>query len=487
MKRWCGYHPRVNWTQAIALLEIVYFVVLAVWIVREKRHPLATLSWLLALALLPVAGFGIYWLLGPRRIGRERSRRAQALRRIRASMPDLRALFEPAPDATSEKLDPLEKQLIALALNNSESPVSTGNLVRVLRNGRDCFDALEAAIRTARQHVHFEYYLMNDDGTGRRFRDLLATKAREGVRVRLLVDAVGSISLGDAFFAPIVEAGGEVAVFNPLRLARLRPLNFRNHRKIVVVDGQVAFTGGINVGDEYLGLGPHGAWRDTHLRIEGPGALALQQLFLEDWQYATGRSFAADALFDAPSDPHGSTLVQVVGSAPGQPWPSIPQLLLVAIAGATRRITISTPYFVPDEATFSALTTAALRGVDVHILLPRRSDSRLVLAAGRSYYDELIRAGVRIYEYLPGFLHAKTVVIDGTCAFVGSANFDQRSFRLNLEVVALLFGNEVARELDAQFDQDLTLAREVRAEDRAHQSRWEALWESFARVFSPLL
>jgi cardiolipin synthase len=472
----------------MSIVELVYVAVLAVLIVREKRPALSTVAWVLSLALLPVGGLVLYWTIGPRRLARQRDRRLRERDRIAASLPNLRAVLD-AHGAASPghgEIDANERQLIALALNNSESPVTAGNDVRVLRNGAECFDAIEAAISAARRHVHVEYYIFRDDETGRRLRDLMVRKAREGVCVRLLVDAVGSLGLGDEFFAPLRAAGAETGVFNPVRLAQWRPPNYRNHRKIVVVDGAVGFTGGLNVGDEYRGRSSAGAWRDTHLRLEGPCVRALQQLFLEDWRFAT--DLAPDVDGDAPlPGPRGDTLVQVVGTTPDQPWPVLQQLLLLAISTARQRIAICTPYFVPDDVTLAALGTAALRGVDVHLLLPRRSDVPVVTAASRSYYDELLRTGVRIYEYLPGFLHAKALVVDGSFAMVGSANFDQRSFRINLEVLTLIYGNDVAGALDAQFDQDLTLAREVTPDERARLGVGQQLAEAFARVLSPLL
>lgn len=474
----------VTW---LPFIEVVYVLVLSTWIILEKRHPLATIAWILSLALLPLAGFPIFYFLGPRRLSRQRSRRALAVRRIRASLPDLRALVDPSLGVVPEQLDPRSHQLIALALNNSQSPLSTGNLVRVLTNGRACFDALEEAVRAARHHVHFEFYIFEPDQTGTRFRDLLAERARAGVQVRLLVDAVGSLSLSDDFLAPLRRAGGEVGVFNSVTFARFRPLNFRNHRKIVVIDGSVGFTGGLNIGDEYLGRSDTGAWRDTHLRVCGPSVIALQLLFLEDWNFATGRSVTAPGFFEPRLAEDGHQLVQIVGSGPDRDWQAIAQVYFTAIASSQQTVLISTPYFVPDEPVMAALLTAALRGVDVKLLLPRRTDARVVRAAARSSYDELLRAGVRIFEYLPGFLHAKVLVVDGMFATVGSANVDQRSFRLNFEVNALVYAREVAGELTDVFDQDLTVSREITVDERARRTFREKLAEASARMLSPLL
>lgn len=468
----------------LAILEIVYVVVLSAWIIHEKRQPLATLAWVLSLAALPVVGFVVYFFLGPQRLKRVRSRRAVALDRVRASLPDLRTLDE---SSMGQKVAPRSRQLMALALNNGQSPLSAGNDVRVLRNGTETFPALEEAIRGAKHHVHLEYYIWNPDTVGARLRDLLVERARAGVQVRVLVDALGSRDAGERFFAPLIAAGGEFGAFNPVSFAAVRPkINLRNHRKIVVVDGGIAFTGGLNVGDEYAGIDPDcGVFRDTHLRVAGPAARALQRVFLEDWNFATGRSVTAPEFFKAPDA--GEQLVQVVAGGPDRDWQTIQQLFFAAITGARDRVLLATPYFVPDEPVLTALVTASLRGVDVTLLVPRSTDHHIVRAAGRSFYDELLKAGIRVHEYLPGFLHAKTVIVDGVFASVGSANLDQRSFRLNYELNIALYGESVAGELETIFEQDLTVSREITAEDRRTVGTFERFGEACARVLSPLL
>ncbi len=469
-------------------VEAVYVLALAVRIVLQKRPPLSTLAWVFGLSFLPIVGLFVYTLLGPQRLARRRSKRSLALERLRASMPDLAGLTTDEAFDAGRDLDDEQRPLVTLALNNSEAPVSSGNAVEVLRNGPACFDALEAAIRGATHHIHVEYYIFEPDETGRRFRDLLAQRAAEGIEVRLLVDAIGSWSLSHGFLAPLRHAGAQLRIFNRATLGRLR-WNFRNHRKVVVVDGRVGFTGGLNIGDDYLGQGPDGVWRDTHLRIEGPAVQALQRFFLEDWSAARPKEkgFAGGRYFRARPPASGGGVVQVVASGPDRDWQSIQQIFFTAIAGAKSRVLLTTPYFVPDEPTLAALQTAALRGVDVQLLLPKRTDARVARAAARSYYDELLKAGVRIHEYLPGFLHAKVLVVDGRFASVGSANFDQRSFRLNFELNAHLFDPAVIARLEETFGHDVTMSREVTAEDRKELALPQRLAEALARMLSPLL
>ncbi len=470
-------------TTALTIAEVLYVLAVSAWIILEKRPPLATLAWILGLAALPLVGFFVYWFIGPRRLKRRRARRAVAVRRLRASLPDFRVLGDHVLG-----IEPRQRQLMALALNGGTAPLTAGNSVRILRNGQETFPALEEAIASARHHVHLEYYIFAPDRTGVRLRDLLIERAKAGVHVRLLVDAVGGVDLNRAFLAPLLKAGGEIGWFNVVSFGRFRPrVNFRNHRKIVVCDARVGFLGGLNVSDDYAGIGGRfGTWRDTHARIEGPAIRALQLLFLEDWNFATRRS-VTDTTYFAPPPTTGNSVVQILGSGPDGDWQSIQQVFFTAIASAQERLSICTPYFVPDDAILTALYAAALRGVDVRLLVPRRSDLVLVAAAGRSYYDDLLRAGVRIYEYLPGFLHAKTLVMDGLFAIVGSANFDQRSFRLNFEVSAVCYDAEIARQLESLFEEDLTLSREITTEERQALTLPSRFAEASARLLSPLL
>jgi cardiolipin synthase len=326
------------------------------------------------------------------------------------------------------------------------------------------------------------------------------------VRVRVLVDGVGSSALGRSFLRPMREAGVMFARFNPVTFARIRSrVDFRNHRKIVVCDGTVGFTGGVNISDDYLPAveGPRpalerlreaqkekkghaGPWRDTHVRVTGDAVRWLQLTFLDDWYYATGYAARDKEYFPAQARA-GEHLVQIVASGPDRDVEPIQKMYFAAIATARERVLVTTPYFVPDDAILTALTTSAMRGVDVRVLVPRRSDSLVVTAAARSYYDTLLAAGVRIYEYQPTMIHAKTVVVDDFFAAVGTANMDNRSFRLNFEVTAILYGEAHAATLATQFEEDLGASKEVTLASRQHvRLRWRVA-EAGARIFSPLL
>lgn len=448
-----------------------YLVALAVWILMQKREPAATLGWLLVLAWLPVVGFLIYHLLGPQRVQRQR------LRRLRS-----RTAVGSGPQAPC---GPDAGALARLAQATDDIPPSTATRVTLLPGGTRKFDALLDAIAQARQTLHVEYYIFEPDATGTLVRDALVAAAGRGVRVRLLLDAMGSARLGRGFLAPLRAAGVELAWFHPLRLRRLsRPLlNLRNHRKLVVIDGRAAFVGGINICDDGNERLSAGAYHDLHLAIEGAVVRWLQLGFVEDWHYATGVPLRDASLWPELED--GPIRTQVLASGPDTAWEPIHRVQVSAIHGAQQRVWLATPYFVPGEAARMALTSAALRGVDVRVLLPRMSDSRFVTYAARSYYDELLDAGVRIFEYLPRMLHSKALVVDGQTAFVGSANFDHRSFRLNFELGVLLYDRDVAAALEALLERDMGDSREVPRQRERHG--YQHFLEAGARLFSPLL
>lgn len=459
----------------VSTLEVVYVVFLATYILLEKRSAAATLAWILILALVPIVGFILYFFLGNRRLVRKSMRHARA-----------RADVRQEHGSASAREIALSTQLARLMSRASGAALATAREVKVLTNGKACYAAIEEAIRGAKDHVHLEYYIFEGDVTGTRIRDALIERAKAGVTVRLLVDGVGS-SLSRRFLRPLREAGGQFARFNPITLGRLMPrINLRNHRKIVVVDGTVGFVGGINVGDEYTEeVSRREAYRDTHLRITGTAVRELQLAFLEDWNFATGAVVRDKNLF-APRAHDETELVHVVASGPDLEWEAIQQVYFTMITQSEVSLKITTPYFVPDDAIRIGLCAAALRGVAVELIVPQVSDSRVVSAAARSYFDELIRAGVQIYEY-PKMVHAKTIVADSKIASVGSANMDNRSFRLNFEIGAVIYARGAVADLEASFDADKARCRHVTSRSRSRLPMMGRLAEASARLLSPLL
>lgn len=494
------YSRRTLLVTILTIAEVVYVVALATWILLEKRSPVATLAWILALIALPYVGFVVFFLLGPRRLVRKRLKH----KRARGAVQPKGAMQGTGLPRIEE--DPRIDQLVRLATKAGEPPADRADHVTIFHDATSTYDAIEAAIRAAKHHVHFAYYIFDPHKIGRRFRDLLVAKAKEGVTVRVLVDDVGSSALDRPFVQSMRDAGVKFARFNPVTFARIRSrFDFRNHRKIVVCDGTVGFTGGINIADEYLPdpdapvklgerrkrkklakRGHLGPWRDSHVRLEGDAVRWLQLTFLDDWYYATGYAERSEAYFP-PRTERGEELVQIVASGPDREMEPIQKLYFSAIASARSRVYVTSPYFVPDDAVLTALTTASLRGVDVRVLVPRRSDSLVVTAAARSYYDAILAAGVRVYEYQPTMIHAKTLVVDDFFAAVGTANMDNRSFRLNFEVTAVLYGGAHADSLAEQFRKDLKDAKEIKPRSREKLSLAWRLGEAGARILSPLL
>ena len=453
-----------------------YLIGLGFWIVLQKREPAATLSWLISLAALPYLGFLIYYVFGPQKITRHRARRM----RHRVALP--RYAGAGGDDEVHE--------LRSLAQATTGIAPTTARTVRLLVDGGAKYPALLEDIAQARDHVHLEYYIYNPDRSGTALRDALVERARAGVRVRLLLDAMGSKQAGRRFFAPLQKAGGEIAWFHPARpwLLWKRPwVNLRTHRKIVVIDGRVAYTGGINITDEQDDRLRQDAYRDLHLRIEGDAVRALQVVFIEDWAYVTERrDFVGDVARAMPEPQAGPIDTQVLTSGPDSSWEAIHRLHVGAIHAASQRVWLVTPYFVPGEAAMMALTSAALSGLDVRLLVPKMSDSRLVTWCVRSYYDDLLAAGVKVYEYGPRMLHSKALLVDDRIALIGSANFDHRSFRLNFEVSLLFDDAGMAAELAQLIETEFAHAPRVR-EDRNRPLLTARMPEALARLMSPLL
>ncbi|MEO5963161.1 MAG: cardiolipin synthase, partial [Thermomonas sp.] len=406
---------------------------------------------------------------------RHRSRRARARVGLPGNEPDH---------------DPETAELARLGYAITNLAPSTAHRVELLVDGQATYAALLAAIRSARDHVHLEYYIYQPDHTGGLLRDALVERARAGVKVRLLLDAVGSSKTPDAFFRELTDAGGELQWFHPMRFGRIweRPwLNMRTHRKIVVVDGRIGFAGGINITDEENEGVRTDAYRDLHLQLEGDVVRGLQLVFVEDWAYATGsREFLGEVVRAMPEPSSGPVAAQVVTSGPDSEWEAIHRLHVGAIHAARYRVWLVTPYFVPGEAAKMALTSAAFAGIDVRLLVPRQSDSRLVTYAARSYFDTLLAAGVKVYEYGPRMLHTKALLVDDDVSLIGSANFDSRSFRLNFEICLLFRDAEVAAELARLIEHEFASAPRVR-EDRDRPLLRARLPEAFARLLSPLL
>lgn len=471
----------MSWAIALTIIEVAWVLAIAGWILLEKRSPTATLAWIFGLAWLPIVGVGVYLLLGPRRLERKKLKVLQARELVGRTALD----FSELDDRNLEHLKPLMR----LATRLDGMPPMAASGLTLYASGDETYAALVAAIGAAKHHVHCEYYIFRDDDVGQRVLAALMERAKAGVEVRLLVDALGS-SLSSGTRARLLQAGVKFWRFNPAFAGRLRRrvVNFRTHRKIVVVDGLVGFTGGLNVTDDHSERvrGPK-AWRDTHLRLEGEIVHGLQRTFLENWIFASNERANLERLPEFfPPCSKGPHLAQVIASGPDTPNRAIWAYYAAAIGLARKSVWLTTPYFVPDETLLAALSLAASRGVDVHLVLPKVTDARMVDLAGASFHDTLLKAGVRIHLFGPPMLHAKTAVIDGELGIVGTANFDDRSMRLNFEVMVACYGGPIVEQLRALFERDREGSKlKLRLEDR--KSLRVRLLQSAARLFAPQL
>ncbi|MCP3869684.1 MAG: cardiolipin synthase [Gammaproteobacteria bacterium] len=465
----------------LLLLDLTIVAALIPTIILQRRESGATLAWILVIFLVPFVGLLAFWVLGTTRLHLRRRKRRKIEKRL---APALNQLLNRTVKRESGVELPLS--LLYLAEKLDDVGPQPGNAIQLYRKGALAFDALESAFDTAKQYIHLVYYVWEDDSTGQRMRDGLARAAARGVEVRLLIDDVGSRGVKGDFFRDLLQAGGQVERFLPVNpLNRQLALNNRNHRKIVVVDGKTGFTGGMNVGDLYAGIAS--PWLDLHARMRGPVVHSLQEVFSQDWYHATGEDLVNPEYFPEASEA-GGIWAQILASGPAdERWRAIHTFLFAAITLAQKRLWIETPYFVPDAPLLMALQTAALRGVDVRLLLPGKSDHPLVLHAGRSFLDELLSAGVRVYELYEAMPHAKTATVDGIFATLGSANMDQRSFRLNFEANAFFFGAEVAVELERDFLALCDRAVALTEESRRDVSRSGRLIEGMCRILAPIL
>lgn len=473
------------WYSVVVLsyvVTIVVFIPLA--LLTKKRHATSTIAWMMAIVVLPFIGPVMFLFFGINRVERRTARKQQASRAISRHLPELTEYQLIPGDATTSQ----HGQLIRLTNRVAETVPTFGNRVELLADTHETLALIEEAIGSARQTLHLEYYIWQPDRTGRRVRDLLIQKAREGVTVRFLYDAVGSMYLNNRFLKPMRDAGIHVATFLPGTKFRERwSLNLRNHRKTVIVDGSTGFTGGMNIGDEYLGKNPEfGFWRDTHLRLRGPIVLQLQQVFVEDWYYATNEELTQPELFPRP-DGDGTLSAQVVSGGPAGDVSVFHSLLFAAINEAREEISLATSYFVPPSSLVAALETASHRGVRIRLLIAGRAAFQWTVWAGRSYYDSLLQAGIEIYEYREGLLHSKTLSIDGTWSLVGTPNFDARSLFLNFEVAVVIYDSKTAMQLEEQFRGDLEHSVKIEPERWSRRTIRQRLGESICRLFAPVL
>jgi cardiolipin synthase len=463
----------------LLLLYSITILGLILVIITENRNPLKAIPWVIVLLFIPGVGLVFYFFFGQdNRKLRVISRRTYKRIKKRPFQGGYKKDVCLSPDKY--------QQLISLLESSNQAALLYGTKIHAYASGEEKFVDLIDAIRNAKHHIHIQYYIFNDDETGQRVKNALIEKAHEGVRIRVLFDDVGSWKVKNRFFEEMKLAGIEVHPFLKVAFPILTSkVNYRNHRKIVIVDGEVGFMGGMNIADRYVkGIG-WGTWRDTHFKFTGKGVHGLQAAFLVDWYVVTKN------LIDTPdyypvADVYNNSLLQIVTSGPVGLWRTLLQATIYAIANAKKSVYIQTPYFLPTEGLNQTLQTAALAGVDVRLMLPSRSDTRFVNMASHSFIDEMVKAGVKVYLYLPGFLHSKLTVIDDDLSIIGSANMDFRSFEHNFEVNAFVYQNDFALSMKKVFMEDVENSQLLVPSVWLKRPLKQRIIESFMRLFSPL-
>ncbi|MFH0966262.1 MAG: cardiolipin synthase [Methanobacteriota archaeon] len=471
------------------LIANVCFAITVVFF--ERKNPTATVAWLMALIFAPVIGFLLYIIVGQNfhrermfRIKKEDDQKLLTL--MESQKKELRSLeTDPSDSLTRSYI-----RMVLMLIENNRSELTDDNQIRVFIDGNDKFAALLQAIKGARDHIHLEYYILKDDEIGNEVFAALSERARAGVEVRFLGDGLGCSGPKKQFFEEYLKSGGKLVFFFPSWWKALNPrVNYRNHRKIAVIDGKTGFVGGFNIGDDYLSRIPEWApWRDTGVQVDGSAVRSMQMRFFLDWNYAApDNQIEVESRYFPKIDlPHGR-LVQLVSGGPDTPWNPIKESYLKLISNATDSVYIQTPYFIPDDSIMDALRIAALSGVDVRIMMPGKPDHPFVYWAGYSYLGQLLDSGLKAYTYDTGFIHAKTIVVDEVACSIGSANWDVRSFRLNFETNVITYSPDIAKELKNAFIKDLSYCTEMTPERYAALPLKIKLKQSISRLFSPLL
>lgn len=485
----------MNLLHFVQIIYLLILILVCIRIIVDTRNNTKALAYLLFAIFVPVIGIAFYFLLGINyRNKKMYSKKLISNTRLAEKLKG--AIYDYSKQTFNESDHTVKnyEELATMLLKDSTSPLTSDNSVKLLLNGENKFPELIAVLKSAKEHIHIEYYIVEDDETGREIESILVQKVKEGVTVRFIYDDYGSRSIRKTLVSRLKVAGVKAFPFFKIRFVTLaNRLNYRNHRKIVVVDGITAFIGGINISDRYINkLKNPGKvfWRDTHLRIDGPGVQYLQYLFLCDWNFCADVQLEPDnklfpPLTDIPKT--GNKIVQIAASGPDSDTPVIFYSILQAINLASREVLISTPYFIPNESLLDALTIASLGGLKVKIILPLKSDSSLVDLAVQSYYSELLHAGIEIYRYKKGFIHAKTIVFDRELAMIGTSNMDIRSFDLNFEVNAIIYDKETAKILYDNFGEDLKHSVRLNEKEWNNRPGYRKLLEKAVRLVSPLL
>lgn len=492
----------------VTIILLIFNIVLAMVIVFfEIRNPVSTWAWLMVLLFIPVIGFFIYLFFG-----QDGKKQEMFMKKCKDDEAIFKAYLEENHKVKTEieeqkKLFKLRKSIVKksysqnpgienfedlanMHLTSNNIRVTYNNDVKLFHDGMAKFESLIEDIQNAKVYIHMEYYIIEDDKLGRKLVSELAKKAREGVEVKFIYDGMGCRKLPKSFFNELVIAGGEVNIYLKPFAGRMNVrINYRDHRKIAVIDGLTAYVGGFNIGIEYLGLSQKfGYWRDTHARFEGDCVDQLEVRFIMDWNFVSNTAIIRDKKYFPVKTNAKNASVQIVSSGPDSNWHQIKNGYFKMINEAERSIYIATPYFIPDDSILEAIRIAALAGIDVKIIIPGKPDHPFVYWANLSYAGELLNSGVKFYQYdKTAFVHSKLLMVDSLVSSVGTANMDVRSFKVNFEVNAFIYDKEVTQELEKEFIKDLDKCREITLEDYKKRSVKVKFYEAVSRLISPML
>ena len=472
---------------SVLILAIYIYTLIStvVVIIMQNRNPIRSIAWIVALIFLPFVGLFFYLLFG-QNIRQKNTINKLSLRQKAkeksAALLDITAILQTAP---SEAV----KGLIKLLYTNSDAYPYSNSAIAFYTNGKETFRAIFESIAQAKDHIHIEFYIIANDALGLRLQELLIQKAQQGVQVRVIYDYWGSFKLSSRFLKPLKEAGVKAHAFFPPKFPFvLSRINYRNHRKIIVIDGNIGYTGGLNVAKRYFNGDNLGPWRDTMIRLEGPAVSGLQEIFINDWFFVDRIHLKGKQYFPSyTSNNFPKNCVQLVNAGPNTRWMSIMHGIFYAISRANNYVYIQTPYFMPPELILHAIQTAALRGVEVRLMLPKLSRLSIVRSSNSSYIEFLLDAGVQVFFYEKGFLHSKTIVVDDSISIVGTSNLDFRSFEQNFEVNAFIYDKDSALKLKAIFLEDMHYTKQVNEKKWRKRPRGQRIMESFSRLFSPMM
>lgn len=486
----CGQYVAEAFSFLGRHLLVINLLLSFVIVFFQRKEPKSAWAWLLVLNVLPGIGFLMYLLAGTdmhkRKMFKTKGIEDQVNEAVRRQEYSVRSRELEAANPEVQGFS----DLVYYNLKSSGAVFSDDNEVKVFTDGNDKFDALIEDLSHAEKFIFMQYYIIKDDVLFNRIKDVLVKKVSQGVEVRILYDDMGCRSVSKKYWKQLRSCGIKIAVFFPAILGRLHlRINYRNHRKIVIIDGKIGYVGGFNIGKEYIGLDPKfGHWRDTHLRIRGSAVGALMVRYIMDWNYAARENlFNNPDYFVYPEEKYGKTGIQIISSGPDSVMQNIRNNYLRLIHKAKKKIYIQTPYFIPDEAIQTALIVAIYSGVEVNVMIPCKPDHPFVYWATYSYIGELIMAGANCYTYNNGFLHAKGMSIDGEVCCFGTANMDIRSFALNFEVNAMIYDEQVAQEMERIFHEDLKLCTKITKDIYKGRSLWIRFKEQVDRLLSPVL